>query len=107
MLLIAGGTGTLGRQVVSLLTARARGAHHDPGPGPSPASGGRSRRDRVRRRAGPRAAERAVAGTTTVISAIHGFSGTGDYNPRTVDRQGNSNVIQVARAGAAEHFILV
>jgi len=54
-----------------------------------------------------RAAERAVAGTTTVISAIHGFSGTGDYNPRTVDRQGNSNVIQVARAGAAEHFILV
>ena len=35
------------------------------------------------------AIERAVAGARVVISAIQGFSGTGDSSPRTVDLQGN------------------
>jgi uncharacterized protein YbjT (DUF2867 family) len=106
MILIAGGTGTLGRQVVHLLTARGlevRIMTRDPAQ--------HLESDLVESVSGDardlRAVERAAAGTSTVISAIQGFSGTGDYNPRTVDRQGNSNLIQVASAGAAEHFILV
>jgi uncharacterized protein YbjT (DUF2867 family) len=42
----------------------------------------------------PRAEERATSGAQTVISAIQGFSGSSGYSPRTVDRQGNSNLIQ-------------
>jgi uncharacterized protein YbjT (DUF2867 family) len=106
MILIAGGTGTLGRQVVHLLTARGlevRIMTRDPAR--------HLESDLVEIVSGDardlRAVERAAAGTSTVISAIQGFSGTGDYNPRTVDRQGNSNLIQIASAGAAEHFILV
>jgi uncharacterized protein YbjT (DUF2867 family) len=48
-----------------------------------------------------------MGGSKTVISAIQGFSGSGGYSPRTVDQQGNSNLIRAARASAAEHFILV
>jgi uncharacterized protein YbjT (DUF2867 family) len=108
MILVAGGTGTLGSQVVSLLTARGlevRIMTRDP------ARARHLEGDLVEIVPGDacdvRAVERAVAGTSTVISAIHGFSGTGDYNPRTVDRQANGNLIQAARAVAAEHFILV
>lgn len=108
MILIAGGTGRLGTQVVRLLTARGfevRILTRDPA--------------RVRHLEGdlieivqgdvrdPRATEQAAAGAQTIISAIHGFAGTGGYSPRTVDGQGNSNLIQAAQAGAAEHFILV
>lgn len=108
MILIAGGTGTLGTPVVRLLTARGlpvRILTRDPG--------------RARHRQGElvelvagdvrdrRAVERAVAGAQTVISAIHGFSGTGDDSPRTVDGQGNSHLIRAAEAAAAEHFVLV
>lgn len=53
------------------------------------------------------AIKQAVTGTETVISAIHGFNDTGVYNPSTVDRQGNSNLIQAALAGSVQHFILV
>jgi len=55
----------------------------------------------------PRAVAQAVAGAQTVISAIQGFSGAGADNPKTVDGQGNSNLIRAAQAGGAEHFILV
>jgi len=53
------------------------------------------------------AAERAMAGVRTVISAVHGFVGTHGSNPRTVDRQGNSNLIQAAQMNGVEHFIFV
>ncbi len=55
----------------------------------------------------PAAVERAIEGAQTVISAIHGFAGSGGDNPRTVDRQGNSHLIRAAHAAGAEHFILV
>jgi uncharacterized protein YbjT (DUF2867 family) len=53
-----------------------------------------------------RAVERAADGAQTVISAIQGFAGVAAVGPQAVDRQGNSNLIHAARAGA-EHFILV
>jgi uncharacterized protein YbjT (DUF2867 family) len=108
MILIAGGTGTLGTQVVRLLTAHGievRVLTRDP------ARAQHLQGDLVEIVTGDvrdsSAVERAAAGAQTVISAIQGFSGTGDYNPQTVDRLGNSNLIQAARKGAAEHFILV
>jgi uncharacterized protein YbjT (DUF2867 family) len=55
----------------------------------------------------PQAVERAMDGVRIVVSAIQGFSGTGDYSPRTVDFQGNSNLIQAARTAGVEHFVLV
>jgi uncharacterized protein YbjT (DUF2867 family) len=46
-------------------------------------------------------------GAQTVISAIHGFSGTGDDSPRTVDWAGNRNLIQAAEVAGAKPFVLL
>ena len=44
----------------------------------------------------------AMAGVTTVVSAVHGFSGTGGVSPASVDRAGNVNLIDaVAGTGAS------
>lgn len=107
MILIAGGTGTLGTQVVQLLTAREfplRILTRDPG--------------RARQLEGERieivegdvrnlaAVDRAMAGVETVVSAVHGFAGAG-ISPQTVDRDGNRNLIRAAQAQGASHFILI
>ena len=108
MILVAGGTGRLGTQVVRLLTQRGlqvRILTRDP--------------DRARHLAGDRveivpgdvrdrgALEHAAAGAGTVVSAIQGFAGPGDGSPRSVDLQGNSNLIRAARAAGVDHFVLV
>lgn len=109
MILIAGGTGTLGDEVVRLLTARGlevrvltrdldRAEH--------------LRSDLVEVVSGDVrdecSVERAVAGAQTVISAVQGFAGTDPAGPEAVDRQGNTNLIRAAKKeGATEHFVLV
>jgi uncharacterized protein YbjT (DUF2867 family) len=108
MILIAGGTGTLGTRVVRLLTARglpvriltrdpARAQHLEselvevvPGDVRDLAS-----------------VQRAMEGTQTVISAIQGFQGPGNVRPRTVDFEGNSNLIRAARGAGSDHVILI
>lgn len=108
MILIAGGTGTLGTRLVRLLAARgcavriltrdpARAAHltdtavdvitgdvRDPG-----------------------SLQGALEGVDTVVSAIHGFRGPGNGSPRTVDYEGNSTLLTAARRAGADHFILL
>jgi len=108
MILIAGGTGTLGTQVVRLLRARGlevRILSRDP------ARAEHLRGDLVEVVPGDvqyaRAVQQAVAGAQTVISAIQGFGGVAPASPQAVDRQGNINLIRAAKAGAVEHFILV
>lgn len=108
MIFIAGGTGLLGTQVVRLLTARGlqlRVLTRDPSRA-HPLAG-----EHVAVVAGDvrdgGAVDRAVAGSRVVISAIQGFSGTGDANPRTVDLRGNGVLIQSARKAGVEHFVLV
>jgi uncharacterized protein YbjT (DUF2867 family) len=107
VILVAGGTGTLGRHVVSLLVDRgvevrilARNAARAPSIAGS----------RLQFVAGdvrdPSAVERAVAGAQTVVSAITGFGPARDVSPRTVDWEGNANLIRAARAAGVEHFIL-
>jgi uncharacterized protein YbjT (DUF2867 family) len=108
MILIAGGTGTLGTQVVRLLTARRLEvriltrapdrAEHLRGDLAEIVSGDVQN---------ARTVQRAVAGAQTVVSAIQGFAGAAPAGPQAVDRLGNSNLIQAAKAVAAEHFILV
>ena len=107
-ILVAGGTGRLGTQIVQRLTARGlpvrvmtrQSAHaaHLQGPLVEIVPG--DVRDQS-------AAEQAVFGVQTVISAVHGFAGTNGSNPRTVDRQGNSNLIRAAKQYNIEQFILV
>jgi uncharacterized protein YbjT (DUF2867 family) len=108
MILIAGGTGTLGTRVVRMLTAhglRVRVLTRDPG--------------RARHLKGVLveivegdvrdlpSVERAMDGVLTVVSAIQGFQGPGNVSPRTVDYEGNSNLIRAAREAEASRFILV
>lgn len=108
MILIAGGTGTLGTQVVRGLAARGLEVRILTR---NPARAQHLHGDLVEIVPGDvrdlRAVEQAAAGSRTIISAIQGFAGAAPVSPQAVDRQGNSNLIQVARAGAAEHFILV
>jgi len=108
MILIAGGSGTLGAQLVHVLAAREatlRLLTRDP------ARARHLMRDRVEIAHGdvrdPVAVARAVHGVRTVISAVHGFTGARDNGPRSVDREGNRILIKAARAAGVEHFILV
>jgi uncharacterized protein YbjT (DUF2867 family) len=106
MILIAGGTGTLGTRIVRLLKARELGVRllaRDPA---------RDLEGHLVEVVGgdvldPRAVERATYGARIVVSAIQGFSGSGEYSPRTVDYRGNGNLIQASRTAGVEHFILV
>jgi NADH dehydrogenase len=45
---------------------------------------------------------RAVAGADVVISAVQGFAGPGKVTPRTVDREGNLNLVRAAAATDAD-----
>ena len=107
-ILVAGGTGMLGARVVRLLAGRGlpvRVLTRDP--------------ERARYLRGDlvevvpgdildaRAVERAVVGARVVVSAVHGFAGRGDDSPRTVDHEGNRNLIRAARAAGVERFILL
>lgn len=108
MILLAGGTGTLGTRLVPLLTDRGLDVRIlSRGHGKAPSLLG----DRVTILDGdvrdPRIVERAMVGVRTVISAITGFGMDRDVNPRTVDWEGNANLIRAARTAGVEHFILL
>ena len=107
MILVVGGTGRLGEQVVTGLLAcghevrvLSRGLHAPPVPDDS----------RVDRVVGdvrdPRAVDRAMTGVTTVVSAAHGFVGAGRVSPASVDRDGNVLVVEAARRDGAEIVLL-
>lgn len=108
MILIAGGTGRLGREVVQRLTARGMAVRiltRDP------ARAAELKGDLIEVVTGDvrdaAAVERAAAGAQTIVSAFHGFAGTGGEDPRTVDYQGNRNLIAAARANGVDHFVLM
>jgi uncharacterized protein YbjT (DUF2867 family) len=108
MILLAGGTGTLGTRLLPLLTARGLDVRI---------------LTRDAQRAGHLRAESvqvvegdvvdgvglatATEGVQTVISAVHGFDGSGRYNPQTVDRSGNGKLIEAAKQAGVNHFVLV
>jgi uncharacterized protein YbjT (DUF2867 family) len=107
MILVAGGTGTLGTRLVPrlagdglavrVLTRDPARARHLAGPGVEVARGD------VRDAA---SVTRALRGAGTVISAIQGFAGPGGVPPASVDQDGNANLIHTAARGGAA-FVLV
>ena len=107
MILVAGGTGTLGTKVVSLLAER--GAHvrvltRDRSRAQHLGAGVETVEGDVRSAATLR---RAADGARTVISAIQGFAGTPDGSPASIDRDGNANLTRAARDAGTGHLILV
>ena len=107
MIVIAGGTGTLGTRLVPrlagqglavrVLTRDPARAQHLTRPGVEVVRG--DVRD-------PATIAPALRGAATVISAVHGFAGPGGVSPASVDRAGNAHLIgAAARIGAA--FVLV
>src|SRR6266567_6166432 len=107
MILVAGGTGTLGTilvralrdhdlQVRVLTRDRERAGHL--GADVEIAEGDVGQ---------PTAVRGAVRGAQTVVSAVHGFAGTDGAGPATVDRDGNRNLIQAAQAAGVRQFVLV
>ena len=108
MILVAGGTGRLGRIVVERLLAageQVRVLSRRPEiTGDTPSAGSLERvlgdvRDR-------QAVARAVAGARVVISAMSAFGMKG-ASPREVDLDGNLNLIAAAEAAGVERFVLV
>jgi uncharacterized protein YbjT (DUF2867 family) len=108
MILVAGGTGRLGTKVVKLLRQRGlevrvltrdrKRAAHLVDMGVEIVEGDVG---------DPAAVQLAVGGTRCVVSAIHGFAGTKNATPATVDRDGNRNLIRAARKAAVEHLVMV
>src|SRR5437660_4676467 len=107
MILVAGGTGHLGIELVPLLTARGKPVRvvtRDP--------------DRARQRLGetpelakgdarsPRTLEAALKDVDAVVSAMTGF-GPGAPGPRAVDYEGNLNLIRAAESAGVRRFVLV
>jgi uncharacterized protein YbjT (DUF2867 family) len=107
VILVAGGTGTLGTLLVRRLSDRdepvrvltrdpARAAHLP---------------KTVEILAGdlgdPAAIAEAVGGCASVISAVHGFAGPGKPSPEAIDRDANRALIQAAAAAGVDHLVLV
>jgi len=107
MILVAGGTGNLGRRVVGLLRSggtQVRVLSRDASRASRLGDGVDVVAGDVRDRG---SLPPAMEGVTTVVSAVHGFAGPGAVTPDSVDRLGNANLIAAATAAGVEHFILV
>ena len=107
MILLAGGTGTLGRKVIPLLLARgldcrvlARNADTSGDFGPGVETVAADIQDRP-------AVERAMQGVDTVVSMIQGFGGSDALGSRVVDRDGNVSLIEAAVAAGVRHLVLL
>jgi uncharacterized protein YbjT (DUF2867 family) len=105
VILLVGGTGTLGREILPRLTAtgyavrvltrdvaRAEGLPADVAIG-----------DLLN----PAAVAAAVAGCSIVVSAAHGFLGGRGAGPEAIDDRGNANLIDAATNAGVQHFVLL
>jgi uncharacterized protein YbjT (DUF2867 family) len=108
MILVAGGTGTLGRSLVPLLQARGEAvrvlSRSGAAAGLAPQAGVEHVIGDVRDRA---AVDRAMTGARAVVSAVQGFGGPNAGGVRAIDGQGNANLIAAAEAAGVDHFVLL
>jgi uncharacterized protein YbjT (DUF2867 family) len=107
MILVAGGTGTLGSQVVRLLVERGervRVLTRDPARAASVPDAVHVLTGDLRN---PAAVAAAVRGCTTVVSAVHGFVGPGKPSPQVIDRDANRALIRAAADAGVQHLVLV
>jgi uncharacterized protein YbjT (DUF2867 family) len=101
MILVAGGTGRLGRLVVKRLVDDRRSVRvltRDPSAAMDLVTAGVELvtgdiRD-------PASLRPALSGVATVVSAVHGLAGSGGVTPASVDRDGNRNLIDAAAAAS-------
>jgi uncharacterized protein YbjT (DUF2867 family) len=105
MILVAGGTGTLGRVVVSRLGAAGhavrvltRDARRAEGLDADLAIG--DVRD-------ARSLTAATGGCSVVVSAVHGFLGGRGAGPEHIDHQGNAALVRAAVDAGVEHVVLL
>lgn len=105
MILVAGGTGTLGRDLVARLRTSGRDvrvltrdAAHAAGLDVDVSIG--DVRD-------PPSLAAAVAGCSAVVSAVHGFLGGRGAGPEAVDDRGNANLFRAAAAAGVGHVVLL
>jgi uncharacterized protein YbjT (DUF2867 family) len=108
MILVAGGTGTLGAHVVRALTADgadvrvltrdARRADHLAGAHVEVVVGDVRDRDVV---------DSAVDGADAVVSAVQGFVGDDPVGGQAVDVDGNANLVRTAVRAGTRRFVLV
>lgn len=104
MILLGGGTGTLGRELVSRLTAsgeQVRVLTRDPAH-----ARGLAAEVSVADVCDPPTLAAAVHGCRVVISAVHGFL-RGRGAPEAVDDRGNANLLRAAADARVGHFILL
>jgi uncharacterized protein YbjT (DUF2867 family) len=107
MILVAGGTGTLGTRLVRRLLRRGLSVRVLTRDAARVTFTGAERPEvvggdvRVRE-----SVSRAMAGVETVVSAVHGFAGPGGVSPASVDRDGNSNLIDAAAAARAAVILM-
>jgi uncharacterized protein YbjT (DUF2867 family) len=109
MILIVGGTGTLGRDLVPRLLARGRSVRTLARHPATPANGGRP--GEVEARIGDvrdaATCASALEGVDTVVSAMTGFAGRDALGSRTIDRDANLLLIEAARRAGVRHVILL
>ncbi|MGH2867248.1 MAG: SDR family oxidoreductase [Solirubrobacteraceae bacterium] len=106
MIAVAGGTGRLGTRLVRRLTDRGlpvRVLTRDPSRAQHLAGAAEIVTCDVRDRASLPAALHSVA---TVVSAVHGFAGPGRVSPKSVDQQGNANLIDAAAEIGADVVLM-
>jgi uncharacterized protein YbjT (DUF2867 family) len=108
VILLAGGTGTLGTLLVRALTTSGetvRVLTRDPGRAAALRAAG------VEAVVGdlrsPATAAGASEGCATVVSAVHGFTAGRGASPAAVDRDANIALLRAAAANGADHMILV
>ena len=107
MILLTGGTGTVGRELVRLLQDSGRPhrvlTRSSENAFPLEAAGSQAMVGNVEN---PTDAVAAVAGCHTVISAMTGFGPSSGSSPSAVDRDGNLNLIRAAQDAGVKQFVL-
>jgi uncharacterized protein YbjT (DUF2867 family) len=108
MILVAGGTGTLGREIVRRLRARQIDVRvltrHPESASERVQTGVEVVEGDIRDAA---AVRRAVVGAHSVISAVHGFTGSFGGGPKAIDRDANRTLIGAAERAGCERFVLL
>lgn len=108
MILVAGGTGTLGSRVVKALVGRGAAVRiltRDAARAADLAD--RSVQVTVGDVRDPESVAAATTGVSTVVSCVQGFAGVDPVGPEAVDRDGNANLVRAAVAAGAARFVLV
>jgi uncharacterized protein YbjT (DUF2867 family) len=107
MILVAGGTGRLGRLVVNRLVGEGKSVRlltRNPSAATDlGAKGVELVTGDVR---DPSSLEPAMTGVTTVVSAVHGLVGSGGVTPENVDRDGNRNLVEAAVGRSADVILI-